>query len=122
MKLASRSTASKVTWVALLLVCMVGSSAEAYFCPDCDPARGGSALSPGPSGCSPSRTALTNDQGAAGDESALVDVCPVCQSPSHVVTSYTPTLLAFNNGTLQDPPCLSGDIAGFIYKPPRTAS
>jgi len=101
---------------------MLASAAEAYFCPDCDPARSRWALSASGSHCSASQEVLTHDQGTTDHESELADVCPVCQSPPHVVNSYTLTTPAFVNVNSQDPPRLSGDIAGVIYKPPRIAS
>lgn len=122
MKLTSRPATTKITVLTLLLVCMVGSSAEAWFCPDCDPARVRSAQSTDVSGCPSSQEVLAYDQGAATHESEMADVCPLCQSPSHVATSYTPTILTFVNSASQDAPHLSGETAGFIYKPPRIAS
>lgn len=121
MKLVGKSIFSKIAVITCLHLCMLASAAEAYFCPDCDPARSRWALSASGSHCSASQEELTSDH-ATSQESELADVCPVCQSPPHVVNSYTLTTPAFVNVNSQDPPRLSGDIAGVIYKPPRIAS
>src|SRR5512140_3371682 len=105
MRSISKSTASRVTIISLLLVCMFVAGAEAYSCQDCGPGK----IMSGFSGClfqnSHSQKGLSSDHGDAGQVHHSANICPVCLSPSLVASHH---VLLFTTSTSANPPNLPG--------------
>ncbi len=111
---------SKIALVGIVLACMVVSAAETYSCYDCGPL--GFSRNPSSINLSRGLQILNNDPDIYGQESHSADTCPICLSQLVLPGSYAPVDFAPTNAVYQDPPRLSAQIVGSIYKPPCIAS